>query len=134
MTHDKGPSIHNLGSGDTQSHEPISHRRTLGCSPQRTVATALVMSGAGPARFTGGFLSRAGLHPCVAGADLALLGGDLDHAGAGLVAGTVPRQLVGACLEEPRHLHPDHSDSVVGNPLGSAVRRRVGSEPAVRPK
>ena len=54
MTHDKGPSIHNLGSGDTQSHEPIPHRKTLGCSPQRTVATALVMSGSGPARSVGG--------------------------------------------------------------------------------
>ena len=59
MTHDKGPWIHNLGSGDTQSHEPIPHLKTLGRSSQRTIATALVMSGTGPARFVGG--SSAGL-------------------------------------------------------------------------
>jgi len=59
VTHDKGPSIHNVGSGDTQSHEPIPHLKTLGRSSQRTIATALVMSGTGPARFVGG--SSAGL-------------------------------------------------------------------------
>ena len=59
---------------------------------------------------------------------MALLDGHRDHAGTGVVAGAIPRQLVGVCLEEPRHLHIDRIDRSVGNALGSAVRGTAGPE------
>ena len=57
------------------------------------------MSGPGPARPAGRFLSRAGFRSCVAGVYLALLGNHRAHAGAGLVAGAVLRQLAGTRVE-----------------------------------
>ena len=89
------------------------------------------MSGHGPARISGGFLNRAGLRACVAGADLAILGDYRAHVGARLVAGALPRQFVGFHLEEPGHLHDHRINGVGDHTMESAVRRCAGPESAV---
>ena len=109
-----------------ENNEPTSHRKTLRKPAQRTIATPVVMSGPGPARPAGRFLSRAGFRSCVAGATLALLGNHRAHAGAGLVAGAAPRQLARTRVEEPRHIYSDRIDRVGSNVVESAVRQCAG--------
>ena len=84
------------------------------------------MSGPGPARPAGRFLSRAGFRSCAAGAYLAIFGNHRAYAGAELVAGAVPRQLARTRVEEPRHIYSDRIDRVGSNVVESAVRQCAG--------